>query len=299
MVSVIALVGAQDRSPEDGRVRAQMHNVVYHYTDSISVHIVDLQGELVPIGAEGLPIFEDPNSFTVEVRSAEISITTAALANVLNRYAFAAHDAPPIKAIRISTQGEKLRIQGRLRTGNVPFESVGSLALTPEGEIRVHSEQIKAVHVPVKGLMDLLGENIAKLIDTRKVRGVGAEKDDLILNPEELFPPPHMRGKLTSVAVRGTEVVLKYGGRLEPWLNLHGNYMAYRGARLRFGKLTMTDTDLILIDIDPQDPLDFFLDHYWGQLAGGYTKITPSFGLRTYCRDYNKLSPRLKSTSIR
>src|SRR5207302_7564204 len=72
------------------------------------------------------------------------------------------------------------------------------------------------------------------------------------------------------------------------------NYMAYRGAQLRFGKLTMSDTDLVLIDMDPQDPFDFYLDHYKEQLVAGYTKTTPAFGLRVFMRDYNKL-PRTKS----
>jgi len=68
------------------------------------------------------------------------------------------------------------------------------------------------------------------------------------------------------------------------------NYMSYRGNRLRFGKLTMSDTHMILIDMDQRDPFDFYLDHYKEQLVAGYTKETPSFGLRVYMRDYNKLS---------
>lgn len=35
------------------------------------------------------------------------------------------------------------------------------------------------------------------------------------------------------------------------------------------GKLTISDTDLILIDIDPNDPLDFYLDDYKEQLVAG------------------------------
>lgn len=290
-----SVVCAQEQPSEHGRVRTQMRNIFYHYTDTIAAHIAYLQGYLVPVGKAGFPIFEDPNSFEVDVHAAEISINTAALANVLNQYAFAAPDAP-IKSVRVSAQGSKLKMQGRLRAGDVPFESEGSLAVTPDGEIRVHSEKIKAVHVPVKGLMDLLGENISKLIDTRKVTGIRAEKDDLILNPAELFPPPHIHGKLSSVAVRGNEIVLKYGGAPAPWLRAAGNYMAYNGAQLGFGKLTMHDTDLMLIDLDPQDPFDFFLAHYWDQLAAGYTKITPTFGLRTYARDYNKLTEQQKVT---
>jgi hypothetical protein len=65
--------------------------------------------------------------------------------------------------------------------------------------------------------------------------------------------------------------------------------MAYRDSNLRFGKLTMNQADLMLIDMDPQDPFDFYLDHYQEQLVAGYTKTTLEFGLRVYTRDYNKL----------
>jgi hypothetical protein len=295
-IVLISLVSySQQPSSDHDRVRAEIRNVMYHFTDSISVHIVHLEGELVPVGKPGFPVFDDANSFAIGIRSAEISITTEALANALNQYAFAASDAP-IKDIRVSTQGSKLKIKGRLHSkGDLPFESEGSLSVTPDGEIRVHTEEVKTAHLPIKGLMDLLGTSIAKLIDTRKVRGVRAEKDDLIVTPSEAFPPPHIQGRLSSIAIRGNEIVQQYGQSASPSVKMAGNYMAYRGAQLRFGKLTMSDTDLTLIDMDPQDPFDFYLDHYQDQLVAGYTKSTPSFGLRSYFRDYNKLSPKQKN----
>ena len=67
--------------------------------------------------------------------------------------------------------------------------------------------------------------------------------------------------------------------------------MAYKNNRLRFNKLLMNDVDLILIDMDPSDPLDFYLEHYKEQLAAGYTKTTLDSGLRVYIKDYNKLQP--------
>jgi hypothetical protein len=65
--------------------------------------------------------------------------------------------------------------------------------------------------------------------------------------------------------------------------------MAYCGNRLQFGKLTMNDTDMVLIDSDPRNPFDFYLDHYKEQLVAGYSKTTNSFGLRVFMVDYNKL----------
>src|SRR5229473_1704864 len=285
----------EQASPEQGRVHCEMHNVMYHFTDSIAVHIIHLEGELVPTASGGMPVFDDANSFNLAIRSAEISITSDALANALNQFAFAASDSP-IKRVRISPVGNRIKIQGRLHSkGDLPFETEGSLSVTPEGDIRVHTEKVSAAHLPVKGLMDLIGETLAKLIDTRKVRGVRIEKDDLILSPAGLFPPPDIQGRLSSIVIRGNEIVQQYGKPSTNSLKISGNYMAYRGEQLRFGKLTMSDTDLTLIDLDPQDPFDFYLDYYKDQLVAGYTKTTPSFGLRAYFRDYNKLTPKQKS----
>jgi len=281
------------------RVHAEMRNIVNHFSDTIAVHIVHLEGELVPSPSAELPVFDDPNSFSISVRSAEIWITTDALTSVLNDYVFATKDAP-IKGIRVSAENGKIKLRGRLHSkGDIPFESEGSLSVTADGNIRVHTEKVKAAHLPVKGLMDLIGETISKLIDTRKVGGVRAEKDDLILIPSELFPPPHLYGKVTSVSIRGDQIVQQYGQPEPPTLKMAGNYMAYRGAQLRFGKLTMTDTDLTLIDMDPRDPFDFYLEHYQDQLVAGYTKTTPTFGLKSYFRDYNKLTPSQKTNRRR
>ena len=48
-------------------------------------------------------------------------------------------------------------------------------------------------------------------------------------------------------------------------------------------------SSLGLIDMDPQEPFDFFLEHYKEQLVVGYTKTTPDFELRVFMRDFNKV----------
>jgi hypothetical protein len=149
------------------------------------------------------------------------------------------------------------------------------------------------MHVPVKGLMSLFGIDLGGLIKEGKVPGVQAEEDDLILDLEQILPPPHIEGKVVSVRMEGEKIIQIFGGSdAKPVKTIRtGNYMAYKNNRLRFGKLLMNDADLILIDMDPNDPLDFFLDHYKEQLSAGYAKLTPDSGLRVYIKDYNKLHP--------
>ena len=73
------------------------------------------------------------------------------------------------------------------------------------------------------------------------------------------------------------------------------NYVYFHGGDIRFGKLTMSAADLQLIDADPRDPFDFFPAQYNAQLVAGYSKNTPSGGLRTYMPDFNDLRARPKT----
>jgi len=288
-------VAAQSSEAADTRpVEFAMKNVTYHYSEPVAVHIAQLQGELVPTKAGAIVFFDDKNSFTLHLNYAEIAISCNALAQVLNENVFSSSDAP-IKHLSIESKNNQLIMKGKLpQKADVAFETMGTLSADPDGRIRVHSDHVKAAHLPVKGLMDLLGIDIAGLIDTKKIHGITVEKDDIILDSEQILPAPHIQGKVTAVRIQGNDIVLTFGTTRPSNIagQQAGNYMAFRHSDMRFGKLTMHDADLIMIDMDPGDPFDFFLDHYQDQLVAGYSKSTPQYGLRVHTRDYNKLKSR-------
>jgi len=272
-------------------VQAQMHNVMYHFTDNVWVHLINVGGSLVPTTPGHYPIFDDKNSFELHIAAAEITMDPQSLANVMNTHVFSAKDAP-LKDISVSIEKGGLKVKGKLHNkGDIGFETEGQLSATSDGKIRLHAEKIRALHLPVKGLMDLFGVDIADLIKSGKVRGVQTEKDDLILDPAEILPPPRLAGKISDIHLDGNNIVLIFGDpKNYAWAKVPAqNYMAFRGNRLQFGKLLMTDTDMLLVDPDPRDAFDFYLDRYKDQLIAGYSKTTPTFGLRVYMVDFNKL----------
>lgn len=273
-------------------VNVEMRNIFYHFNPQITVRIFELQGTVEPTHKDTIVVFDDAKSFLIAIQNAKISISTQVLGTALNERLFAGSDSP-LKNLQISSENQKLKVKGRLHSkGDVPFEMIGTLSATPDGKVRIHAEHIKALHLPVKGLMDLLGLNISKMISSSQMEGVRAEGDDLILDPQQILPLPRIRGKVSSVQVMGDQVIQIFGrpGRLSR--EIAGNYMSYRGGELQFGKLKMENSDMDLIDLNPQDWFDFYLDHYREQLSAGYTKITPQFGLRVHMRDYGKLHPR-------
>jgi hypothetical protein len=277
-------------SDHDGAVQTQMRNVMYHFSDSIAAHIRSLDGALVAAKSGSYPVFDDKDSFRLQVNSAEISITATNLANDLNAYVFA-RDKAPLSGISISIEKGHLKVKGRLHeVGVIPFETEGELTPTPDGKILLHASKVKALHLPVKGMMSLFRVDLADLIKNGKIPGVESRGDDLILDPAQVFPAPHMLGKVTALRIEGEQILLTFGDKSSTTKNVQsGNYMSFRGNRLSFGKLLMTDADMNLIDLDPTDPFDFSLDHYKAQLTAGYTKITPAFGLRVYMKDLDKL----------
>ena len=106
------------------------------------------------------------------------------------------------------------------------------------------------------------------------------------------LPPPKMQGAVTAVRIEGDQIVQTFGKDVQTKPS-KSNYMWYRGGVLKFGKLTMHDTDLRMVDADPRDPFDFSPEHYNDHLVAGYSKTTASGGLIVHMPDYTKISKSL------
>jgi hypothetical protein len=114
----------------------------------------------------------------------------------------------------------------------------------------------------------------------------------VLLNLEQVLPAPHIQGPVTDMHVEGGYIVAVIGTPEKKLSPVTSNFMAFKENRLQFGKLLMNDADLTLVDLDPRDPLDFYLARYKDQLVPGYSKITPAFGLRVFVKDFGKLQGR-------
>lgn len=126
---------------------------------------------------------------------------------------------------------------------------------------------------------------------------MAVEDNDIIIAPGQVLPPPEIRGHLSRAEMRAGRLVQTFApadgkapAPLAPPDPRARNYIYFSGNDITFGKLTMSDADLQLIDADPKDPFDFFPRRYNAQLVAGYSKNTPQRGLKTYMPDFNDLA---------
>jgi hypothetical protein len=280
-------------------VAARMRNVVLHMGYGVELHIDDLRGHFESPDPAG-PSFDDINSYVVALDYARVAMTPASLTNLMNQYVFAGDDAP-LKKIAISIEGDELVQSGELKKGiSVPFKMHASVSLAPDGRLRLHPTSMKAAGFVSKRVLDFFGLELEKLVKMKGDHGVTVEGDDLLLEPGRMLPPPHMRGRATKTWIENGRLMLQFGNPaakgIEPPKPVT-NYMYYRGGTLRFGKLTMRDTDLLLVDADPRDPFDFSPAKYEDQLVAGTSKNTRAHGLIVTMPDANDAAKGESRTS--
>jgi hypothetical protein len=290
--------------PPGGRERGrgaplvEMRNLRLLVLEDAVLEVKTLSGALEPTAEDGVAFFDDPRSFRILIDNAESSIDAENLAALLNGYTFA-YDGAPLEDLEVEIADGRIRQKGKLNKKiEVPFEVEASLSLTGEGLLRLHPEKIEAADVPVTKALDLFDIELQDVINARTDRGLRVDGDDLLLDPDRLMPPPAIRGRVGEARIEGDRIVLvfvppagrKPRARLSPPLD-NPNYMFFRGGQLRFGKLEMTDTDLVICDGDPRDPFLFFLSRYKQQLVAGTTRTLDDLGLVGTFPDYDEAGP--------
>jgi hypothetical protein len=288
-LATLAVATASAVSP----VSVAFRNVHLHVEEGVTLEVKYVEGALLSTHNTRPPVFDDQKSFTLRVDSGEISMTPASLTRLLNEHVFN-YEKSPLSNIEVSIENGHLKQKGTLKKGlPIPFTIVAELAATPDGRIRVHPIDVKAVGIPSEGLMKAFSVELDDLIKSNRSHGVEVVENDLLLDPTRMLPSPGIAGKLTAVTIEADRIVERFGSGKRGALSADAdrrarNYMYYRGGTLRFGKLTMSDTDMQLIDADPSDPFDFSPPQYVKQLVAGYSKNTPSGGLRVYMPDFNE-----------
>lgn len=302
---------------ERARTRTEMRNVDMRLDEGVIFHVVHLAGEMVAAEPGEPVVLDDKRAYILHVDTAETAVSFEGLSKLLNGHVFA-YDGAPLRNLAVAREedpGEEDRIEvkGNLAAlGGLPFEMEGVPEVTPAGEIRVRARSIEAVGIAVGGLLDLLGAESEDLIDTRRARGVRMDGDDLVLSTDRMLPAPETRGRVVAVRLRPDSLVLVFGRRVAGagdasdgagarTTDAHPaaskgeegfeNYLYYRGGIARIGRLTMTDTDIRVVDSDPDDPFGFDIDRLHVQLNAGYVKLKADGGMVSFAVDYQELPP--------
>jgi hypothetical protein len=298
---VIARVASDATDPvSDSAMWIQMRNVDLHIDQTNALGVRELRGEVVRTHADVPAALDDSKSFTVRVTAGTVTLSGDALAALLNEFVFA-YRGSPLKHLHARIADSRVILRGVMHKGvDLPFEIASTVALESDGRVRLHPTKTRILGINGAKLMHALGLHLDKLLNLRGAKGVVVDRDDLLLEPTRILPPPAISGRLATIAVEGDKLVQTFV-RLADDSIFDGfahpdtaatNFIYFRGGELRFGKLLMSDTDLDILDGDSRDPFDLDLDEYARQLVAGTSRTMANKGLRVVMPDYRLVKQR-------
>ncbi len=171
-------------SPDVVPVATRMRNVNLHVGQGIEVRIDDLSGRMLSRVSGKPPVFDDVDSYLLDIDAARVSMTAESLTNLMNNYVFA-YPGAPLTHLKLAIENGELTQSGTLRKGiGIPFTMHATVAATKEGKIRLHPTAMKAAGAIPKRLLDFFGLTLDRLITLKPDSPITIDGDDLLLDPE-------------------------------------------------------------------------------------------------------------------
>ena len=287
--------GEDDPSP----TRIYAHNLILRKGPDFRIYIRWLKGQMVRTKKNVVPSFDEPESFVLEVQQGIIHANIGDISHFFNAGTI---PGSPLQNISLTGNGSQVSLHGTIHKLHIPLPIGldGTISPAPDGRIRLHVDRLSVLKLPVKGLLGEIHVTIADLMGNTSVAGVEATQNDIYLDTQKLLPAPHIHGQLTKILIKNPDLVVKYGSeendvaRTEQW----HNFLALKGGTLEFGKMTMHQVDIIMIDASKDAWFDLDLVNYQAQLINGTTRMTPQAGLEIFMPDIEQLPPQHGSQSV-
>ena len=272
------------------------HNLMLQKGPGFRVYVRWLRGEIVRTQRNVNPSFDEPESFVLDVKTGVIHTNVGDLTNFLND----ALTKSPLTNVALSGDGDRIRMRGTLhKVVPLPVEITGNIGVAPGNRVRLQVTNLSVLKIPFKGLLGDVHLTVASLFHSG-IPGIEVSGNDIFFDPVKLLPPPHIRGELTSVRIVNPDIEEVYGNATEDVEKVAQwrNFLQFRGGTLDFGKLTMHDVDVIMVDLSNDAWFDLDLAHYQEQIVNGYTRMTPQAGLQIFMPDLGTLPKTSQNQEI-
>ncbi len=277
--------------PDSQQTRLWAHNLLLRKGPHFRVYVRWIRGRMVRTQRDRVPDLDVPESFVLEIEKGMVDAKLSDIAEFINS---GQRGDPPLKDMKVENHDGIVQINGTAHKGvSVPVRLDAELTPLPDGRLKLHVKKLNVLKVPVKGLFGLFHLKLDDLMPKTTVPGMQASGDDIYLDTQKLLPPPHIHGHITSVQLLNDRARVIYGGvtETEEELAQWHNFLRLSGGTVSFGKLTMRDADLTLVDAGNDAWFDLDLTNYQTQLIYGTMRTTAQAGVEAYMPDLDHLPP--------
>ena len=269
-------------------------DVDFRVTGDIGFLIHDMAATLTPSHPGQPVVFDDPTSVTINVHRGEVTLDSAKLTAIFDRYLFQ-YQGSPLRNMRVVPQdGGTLRITGEMHRDTwVPIVLAGSLSMRNADELVFHADHVEVAGVGADKLMQAAHVKMADLlkVDTPIARLDG---DDVVMQVAKLTPPPALRMTITKIDTSAAGVRFTLDDHTVPKIDwpatMPARGMLVQGGDVKFMRSMPMNIDMALTPIDNATPFVLDLYHYRDQMAAGYFTFDEAGALDVHLPSYPTLA---------
>ena len=251
-------------------------NVIYRIDPNIVVSMPDMNADIEVFDQNKPYVPQDVQDYMIQVHTCHLGIDQDSMSALLNNYVFN-FPGCPISHLSVTCQNGLIDIKATLTKLGIPIptELEGTLEPNGQGQIVFHPDTIKSAGIPVKGLMGLIGMDVANLINSAPDRGIEVQGNDMVMYVDRMLPPPEIRGKVMGVTVTPGEIVMDFDDgvhrALPPLPTPAKNFMLMWGGNILINDTLNLNAKFEMIDETPDDPMYYYMPVYRQALQAGFS----------------------------
>ncbi len=273
---------------------SQFHtrNITYRIDEDIVTEMPNLNADVHVYTPNQPFIPANIDDFMVQIHTGEVIIDEKSMSALMNKYVFNYPEAP-LSNIEIKAENGRIRHTAKMKKFGLTLttELSGTLKPNGQGQLVLKPDVIKSNGIPVKGLFDLMGVELTKLINSNEDRGVKIEGNDIIMYPDRMMPPPSLRGFCSGAVVSPGKIKMIFDDGVkrdlpsplpEPTAK---NYILMWGGNILINNNLALNAKFQMIDDTPEDSMYYYMPVYREQLEAGLTVATTQGEMIAYLGD--------------
>lgn len=271
-----------ERDSGADNVSMYIENVNFDVVDNIGFYIEKLNVSLEPKVAGNPVVFDDVESFTINVHSGTVVLSPQVITDLFNHHILD-YWPRPLDELTITTKDNYLEVDGDLKLWSwfpgiwLPAKLGGNIVLNDDNKLVYEIDDVKVLGIPLYGLLSAIYIDLDLLLSVDRQ---GAELVDsvLVLDHTAVFPPPALAGKLASATLDSDGLRLVFADNTrakfsKPPVASDSYIWAQSGDPRLFG-IVVTNGTVQIVAEDTSKPLRFNLYDYRKQVAAGTLTMT-------------------------
>ncbi|MBL4744433.1 MAG: hypothetical protein JKX87_07390 [Cycloclasticus sp.] len=272
---------SSERDSGADNVSMKLHNVNFDVVENIGFYIGDLNVTLEPKVAGNPVVFDDVESFIINVHSGTVVLSPQVITDLFNDHILD-YWPRPLDDLTITTKDNYLEVEGGLKLWSwfpgiyLPANLGGNIVLSADNKLVYEIDDVRVLGIPLYGLLSAIFIDLDLLLSIDRE---GAELVDsvLVLDHRAVFPPPALAGNLVSASLDSDGLRLVFADNeaaefSKPPVASDSYIWAQSGDPRLFGIVVVNGTVQIVAE-DTSKPLRFNLYGYRKQVAAGTLKM--------------------------